>query len=529
MNAEDLAFMDRMAAQEDEQKVQAQESLGGFAEALDKKVDTFDIINNLQKKNPIIYDSGKQYWAWSKNARMYIHVDEIDVLNTLKKVMRIRGGTIGNARATYLNAIKMTGRELEVKPVKLSWVAFKDCVVDIKTGKQFQQSSKHFFTNTIPFNYGESEDTPTIDALFETWVGKEHVRLLYEIAAYCLYNHYPIHRAFLLFGSGRNGKGQYINLLEKWIGSRNITSSQLELLVTSRFESAKLFQKKACFMGETNYGSMNKTNIFKMLIGDDNIGGEFKGGKHFDFHNYAKLIIASNSVPPSDDKTEGFGSKWVIVDFFNKFEKGKPIIDTIPDIEYDNLCRKCIKILIELLDNGIFTGEGDTTARAKRYEEKSNPLQKFIEENCEISDDLVIPLWDFCERYDVYQDENRLRKLSKGAVKKWFDIKEHGFETKKSRIGDDNWVRIYGIGMKDDSIEDAAEPTESPTLPDTPIGQAVSRCLNRISGDTNGYFTAKEVSLASNGRISESMAEETLRQDSAILGVFKVSMGWAKA
>ena len=65
----------------------------------------------------------------------------------------------------------------------------------------------------------------TTDILIR-WGGEEFVPLLYEIAAYCLYNEYPIHRAFLLFGSGRNGKGKDVAFLQRWLGVAKITTSK---------------------------------------------------------------------------------------------------------------------------------------------------------------------------------------------------------------------------------------------------------------------------------------------------------------
>lgn len=420
-------------------------TLDAVGAALEKKFDTFEIVEALQKENPIIYDKTKQFWMWSKDDLMYIPVDETDVLNMLKNVMGVRGGVIGAARSTYLQAIKLTGREVVVGVPDKNWVAFKNCVVDIMTGAQFNATSEYMFTNTIPHNYSDSEETPTLDILFTDWVGKEFVPLLYEIAAYCLYNGYPIHRAFLLFGSGRNGKGQYAILLQRWLGMANITSSSLDRLVGSLFQASKLYEKKACFMGETNFGTMNKTDTFKMLTGADMISGERKYGTPFDFYNQAKLIIATNNIPDSDDKTEGFGSRWTIVDFPNKFEEGIPVIDTIPEWEYDNLCRKSVRILRELLARGIFTGEGDTRLRTKRYEEKSNPIQKFIGEYCVEGDNLSTPLWTFYEKYAEYQEENRLRSITKKAVSKW--LRNRGYDVDSQKVDGRNWVWVFGLDM----------------------------------------------------------------------------------
>ena len=63
----------------------------------------------------------------------------------------------------------------------------------------------------------------------------------------------------------------------------------------------------------------------------------------------------------------------------------------------------------------------------------------------------------------------------------------------------------------------------------TTMVQAVNRCLKRIEDDENGYFTASEVSLASNGRISEKMAEEMLHQDVDVLGICETGLGFCKA
>ncbi len=39
-------------------------------------------------------------------------------------------------------------------------------------------------------------ETPTIDKIFEEWVGEEYVKTLYQIIAYCLLPDYPMNRLF---------------------------------------------------------------------------------------------------------------------------------------------------------------------------------------------------------------------------------------------------------------------------------------------------------------------------------------------
>jgi putative DNA primase/helicase len=245
------------------------EALSAMGEALDRKVDSIDIAESLQKTNPIIYDKTRQFWVWDDMDTMYHPIDETDVFNALRKVAGLRGGVVGSSRSAYLQAIKLTGRELEVKEPEDSWITFADCVIDYQTGERFKATKEYLFVNTIPHKYGDSTDTPTIDRLFTEWVGAKWSEMLYEITAYCILNSYPIHRVFLLLGSGRNGKGQFLNFVQRFLGYENTVSTDFERLMDGRFETVRLYRKKAAIMGETNFKEISKTAMFKQLSGGD--------------------------------------------------------------------------------------------------------------------------------------------------------------------------------------------------------------------------------------------------------------------
>ena len=111
-------------------------------------------------------------------------------------------------------------------------------------------------------------------------------------------------------------------------------------------------------MGETNFGLLSSTSLIKQLTGGDKIGFEKKGKDPFSDYNYAKMIIASNSLPTTQDTSDGFFRRWLIIDFPNEFEEGKDIVSDIPDIEYINLGKKVMGILPKFLNKGILKLEG---------------------------------------------------------------------------------------------------------------------------------------------------------------------------
>jgi putative DNA primase/helicase len=371
------------------------------------------IANTLLEEVPIWFDHGRNYWMWSKEHERYDRIDETEILCQIIEAINIDSVYRSKFKTELLESIRITGRRRRVENTPREWVQLKNCVVNIETCERFQATPDYFFAAPVPHNFGKSEETPVMDKIFEAWVGPEKKQLLYEICAYCLYDGYPIHRIFCLIGVGRNGKGQFMELLRRFLGHHNYVSTDLDRLAKSQFEASKLFKKKAAFIGETNFDTMSRTNIIKQLSGGDLVSCEFKGRDAFDFQNTAKLVVATNSLPATTDRTEGFYRRWLIIEFNNRFNEGKDIIDTIPDEEYDNLARKCIPILKNLLSVGKFTAEGTVEERAKTYEKKSNPINTFIDEYCENAPEAFTPTWYLYQQYETFQTEGGHRKLSK--------------------------------------------------------------------------------------------------------------------
>ncbi len=354
----------------------------------------------------------------------------------------------------------MRGRINIPKDAKKTWIQFKDMIYDIETDEKFPATPDYFVTNPIPWEIRDSEETPQIDKLFNEWVENKYIETLYEIIAYGTLAHYPLHRVFCLNGEGRNGKGSYLNILSKFIGKENITSTDFDTLTTRPFEAAKLYRNLICMMGEINSSIFKKTSLFKKLTGSDMIGFEFKGKDGFDDYNYAKLIIATNKLPESTDKTVGFYSRWLIIDFKNTFEENPTLLDRIPEEEYKNLAKKSIRILKELMARAKFTEEGSLEERAKRYEERSSPIKDFLKTQCYENPDVETPFWEIYEEYIAYLEERGFRKASKRELSlllkgKGFDNKRIHFDKADGTKG--TMVAVIGLGLESRQEKDDAE------------------------------------------------------------------------
>lgn len=379
----------------------------------------------FNKIQPLFYDRAGLWWLWNEEIKCWEIVDEIDILNMIRE--KTGEDTISSKnRNEILESLKQEGRKNIPLTIKPTWIQFRENIFDISTGEKFEATPKYFVTNPIPYKTHKDnyEQTPNLDKIFEEWVGKDYVQTLYEIIAYCLLPDYPIHRLFCFIGAGLNGKSKFLELLRKFIGKNNCCSTELDTLINSRFEITRLHKKLVCQMGETNFNEISKTSIIKKLTGDDLIGFEYKNKNPFEEKNYAKIIIATNNLPTTTDKTIGFYRRWLIIDFPNQFSEKKDILQDIPEEEYESLALKCVGILNDLLKKREFYKEGSVEQRMKRYEAKSDFLQKFLDDFTEQDPNSDITKADFYKKFAEWCRENRYRQMAENNLGKKMKDKE---------------------------------------------------------------------------------------------------------
>ncbi len=429
--------------------IEAKKDLFGETSIIEKVISSYinksDLAEQLLNIQPLYYDPSKIWWMWNKEELKWEITDETDILNFVGKLSF--ANTINSKQKNeILEVLKQKGRLNKPKEVKPSWIQFGNKIYDLETKEEINASPEYFVTNPIKWEFGTSEKTPGMDLLFESWVGKDHIQELYEILAFCLVPNYFIHRMFCLIGSGANGKSTYLKILEKFIGEDNVTSSSLYLLLKQRFEGSKLYKKLVCLMGETSFDLITNTDYLKKLSGEDMVRAEFKGKNGFDFRNYAKLIMATNSLPPTADKTIGFYRRWKIIKFPNKFDKETDILINVLEEEYKNLSLKCFKIVKKLWKKRVFVNDGTFETRKKDYEEESNPLMKHIKEEYLRDINGEIFFQEFFEGLNFYLEERGYRTLSAIAVSK--QLKVEGFDIKTLSRENKNGRFIIGIKGK---------------------------------------------------------------------------------
>jgi P4 family phage/plasmid primase-like protien len=289
----------------------------------------------------------------------------------------------------------------------LEWLACDNCMLNLRTGQTEPFSPEFMNTTQIPVKYSDAyaagdiadffrlverhasiftnSQCPKIMKFLHDIVEADDVELLLDFMAYCLWRNYKYANWLLLDGYGQNGNSVFLNLIEKFLGKDNTSSESLERLLNERFAAANLYQKLANIDADVSGDILIKnTGKLKKLTGNDEYPGEFKYKTPFKFRNYAKLICSCNEIAETNDTTDAFFRRLIIVNFTQQFlaEKDDPhIIDKLcTEEEFTGLLHELLGRLPRIIAHGIRPTTNETIKETyEKYMRGTNPIAVMYE------------------------------------------------------------------------------------------------------------------------------------------------------
>lgn len=313
----------------------------------------------------------------------------------------------------------------------------KNGLLNYKTGELLPHNRERLSTIQFPVHYDPKANDPIIMEFIKSIVPEDTIETILELIGYCLVPTTKYEKAVMLTGSGANGKSTLVNMISALLGKGNVSNVPLQELENNRFKSAQLYGKMANIFADLPNLNLNKSNIFKSIVTGDSISAEFKGKDSFDFRPFAKLIFSANEIPSTQDITDGFFRRWILIPFPNKFtpDKADPNLSqklTTPQA-LSTLLNYAIQGLNRLETNHHFT-EGETiSAMLEQYKKESDTVKAYIDDNCIIGwGDLgySISTVDLFESYEKWCKENGYQFIGK---KKFNQRLQQDYNLNKSR------------------------------------------------------------------------------------------------
>ena len=404
-------------------------------------------------RQPYYYDSNKKiFWIWNKDKYCYVQTNEVELLNKLNDLIGV-GIIEAKARTEIITVLKQFGDKMKPKDIKPTWIQYLDTIYDISDGSNFKASPKYFVLNPIPHKIGVSEETPIIDKLFKSWVKESKVDLLYQMFAFCTIPNYFIHSIFFLYGPPGTAKSTTVRLLRYFVGEENVYASSFARLQSNpRFETFNWYGKLMIEIAENNQQNFSNTEEINKGSGEDLITAEKKGGGIFQFYNYGKFIIYTN-LAPKISKDDGFNRRVRVIKYIHQFDKEKNILALIPEVEFENLAKKSLRIAQELYESCEFIKGETISQRTEEYQEISKSIvEKFIEQKCDVDDVSNSVGFDtFFAEFSKFCNFSGERPLSKIELSR--ELKRLQWDKKilSSKDVNGNWTTktcILGLNLK---------------------------------------------------------------------------------
>ena len=259
--------------------------------------------------------------------------------------------------------------------------------------------------------------------------------LMYELLAKMLTPD-PIQYIIFFTGVGSNGKSCFIAFLEKLLGDyfKAATGSFFSGEVKKGGcdpELVDTIHRRCISVNEPSKGVKLAGSFIKSLTGDDYITARGLYKDNVTWRPTAKHIITCNDIPSTDDLTEGFKRRVIIIPFQSRFLGEESYKKGLENDEFDIALRD--DVLIRELMKEETLNEIATLLITKYYNIRSvydlpEPCQKFkdeyiksndpidswLEENCELDESYNVELQVVYDDYKKYIEENtNEKKLSK--------------------------------------------------------------------------------------------------------------------
>ena len=266
------------------------------------------------------------------------------------------------------------------------YVAFRNCIVDLKSWETMPLSPDFVITNQIPWDYDPNAYCEIVDKTLHNLANGDDAvyDLLEEIIGYTFYRRNELRKSFILLGDKANGKSTFLDMIKTLLGEDNISALDLAEL-NSRFKTAELFGKLANVGDDISDDFIPDVSIFKKLVSGDRVSAERKGKDPFEFNSYAKLLFSANEMPRMRDKTGAVIDRLVIVPFTATFSKDDPDFD--PYIKYKLRTPDAMSYLINVgldgldrvLRNRAFTLSETAKKELVDYQVMANPISSFFD------------------------------------------------------------------------------------------------------------------------------------------------------
>jgi putative DNA primase/helicase len=254
----------------------------------------------------------------------------------------------------------------------------------------YEFDTRNFDQIALPFNYDPNATCPlwreTLTQIFPRTQENDHrIEVLQEFLGWSMSpQRIKLDKFLIMEGAGANGKS---TILEVWVavlGENNVSHVPLSEF-GGEFRLHAMAGKLANIASDMTRVEKIEEGLLKELTSGDKVQVNRKHKDPISMVPTARLIFATNALPPINDKSDGVWRRMIAMPFFVQFseaEQDRERASRLAEEELPGIFNWALEGLRRLVRNDGFTECDVCRESVSEHRMHSDPFAQFVDERC---------------------------------------------------------------------------------------------------------------------------------------------------
>jgi len=349
------------------------------------------LLRDSVLKSNLATHKGTEFW-WNPELGFWVELEEKEIETVAELLISgvgLRPGDILKREPRMIQMVKRSVLHTKLSP-KREIISFKNCVLDVSTGKTSKLSPESNCIYGLSYSYDPNATCPKWISFLEQVLPDIDSRAILQEYLGCIFINRKttkLEKILYLHGGGSNGKSVIYMTISGILGENNVTGYDVSRLAGTSSES--LYALAECDGKLLNYCSDAgkkefSSDKFKTIVSGEPTDARRAYGRSFMASNLPILMCNSNELPITVDSTYGFSRRLIIIpmDITISEENQDKQLHMKLSKEYPGILNWILQGRDRLINNDYkFTTSKKVAARVKDYEIESNSILGFLREN----------------------------------------------------------------------------------------------------------------------------------------------------
>lgn len=395
----------------------------------------------MGKYNFVTIQETEEIWYYKDG--VYVPGGEIIIAKEAENTYHFE---INSSKVTEIKGhiMRLTYHAKEEFDADINIINLKNGLYDWKNDVLKEHTADYLSINQKSIVYDKTAKPKLFGKFLSQVLYSRDIRTAIDAMAYTFHRDYDIEVIFILYGVGANGKTVFTSLLTHLHGKNNVSNVPLPTILKNKFALSDLENKDLNIDNELPGYMISEAAVLKRLTGGSRqqVRIERKNQKAYDTTLYAKLFFNANKMPESEDMSDAYNRRVIIISFPNRFDGAREDKQLIPKLTTEREVSGIFNLLMVYLrrihkNKELYVNEKTTEEKRAKYERAVNPIKTFLEEALaeelteadeETKEDVYKAYQKYCDGY--YLPVEKFEMLSRILKGKF------GFQDKRREVND---------------------------------------------------------------------------------------------